>query len=305
MAVRRYRSEAEALADAQRNVQIVSVTLAWAAGTYNCHLSPVDIVAVPGISLPLAPWVKPHWDFRLDPKRGAREFVLATVAAHGINANGISCGGLKFPRACAQCMNDSSSFQVLEAGIWVLSLPKTRFPGEFLRPKQTENLKRSVPSPLLVSHTVLFGPLNRERRSHRNRERRHTSFCAAHGEELHLLAATTAVPELRLWESIRELNGIRGVWATTFWLWLRYLGILAVPVGFILNGKYDKPWGLAAAFTGLLTAAMSYSPAGVKEIFARLASGDYRRCGRCNRSGPTKMENGKYWCSWCGDWADL
>ena len=164
MAVRRYRSEAEALADAQRNVQIVSVTLAWAAGTYNCHLSPVDIVAVPGISLPLAPWVKPHWDFRLDPRRGARELVLATVAAHGINANGISCGGLKFPRACAQCMNDSSSFQVLEAGIWVLSLPKTRFPGEFLRPKQTENLKRSVqrfrywyPIPFCSAHSIESG----------------------------------------------------------------------------------------------------------------------------------------------------
>ena len=31
--------------------------------------------------------------------------------------------------------------------------------------------------------------------------------------------------------------------------------------------------------------------------------GEGRICSRCNRPGVVKMESGKYWCSWCNDWA--
>jgi hypothetical protein len=249
VAVRRYRSEAEAFADAQRNVQIVAVALPTAV-TYDCHLTPVDIVAVPGISLPLTPWTKAHWEFRIDPRRGSKGLVPATICANGIDTNGIWRGGLTFPRACAQWLKESSSFQLMEAGIWALVLPKTRFPGELLRPKQTHNLKRSVQYvrywyavPFCSNHSIDTGAVTVME----------NSGMIASSSPTH-----KAFWRIRLQfnnrdygKAFEELNGLRGLWVTASWLWLRYLGFLAVPGGLVLYAKYDEPSGLVIALTGV------------------------------------------------------
>lgn len=86
----------------------------------------------------------PRWEFRVGPRQSARELVPATISSRGINVNGVWIGGAKFPACCAKCKGAVSHFQLLEAAVWALSLPKTHFPGGLLRAKQTANLRRSV-----------------------------------------------------------------------------------------------------------------------------------------------------------------
>jgi hypothetical protein len=210
------------------------------------------------------PLFKPRWEFTLDPRTHARVLVeptIATAEKRGTGANGISVGTLRFPSMCPECAGPASCVQLMEAGVWIISLWRTSLSAEGLGPREAWALERSVSRarfwyavPFCEAHVLSGGAVSiNEKGGFRPSE-------SPSSDKYIDWRITIQIPSKEYGRLFGEQNGLSGVWVSRPLAIARPLGICLTVIGFVLH-FFAKivPWGILLALASMALVGASYS----------------------------------------------